>query len=401
MAPRSKPASASGDQAYPGVARPRGAARSLFSSFRNLAPLVGLLLAGASGGWALEHLGFPAGWMLGAMGVGVALALTLERLPKVPDGLQALALAVMGVRLGSTVGPEMLPVLGGLLPVLALFTLGLLTASTVAGLILARLAKVSRATGILAFVPGGASAMVAMSGEVGADARFVATVQYVRLILVGLSAPLVAALAQRLGEPAAGPVAALPLAAASTAAGGGVGALFPQGVTYAALLGGLGLSRRLPLPAGGMLLPMGLVLGATLLGWPHAPLPALLADGSFVVLGLWVGLQFDRPALRRAGITALWAVLLTLGLVGVGLLLGFGVHGETGVGLETALLGTTPGAIDTMTAVALDLSSQPALVLAMQLFRMLGAVAVGPPLVRALAASGSPGRAASRRGRQG
>src|SRR5690606_5112558 len=65
---------------------------------------------------------------------------------------------------------------------------------------LARVARLSRVTGVLAFVPGGASAMVAMSPEVGADPRVVATVQYVRLVLVGSSASFLVALAQALGS---------------------------------------------------------------------------------------------------------------------------------------------------------------------------------------------------------
>src|SRR5690606_40532055 len=65
---------------------------------------------------------------------------------------------------------------------------------------------------------------------------------------------------------------------------------------------------------------------------------------------------------------------------------------ETGMSPETALLGTTPGAIETMTAVALDVARQPALVLAMQIFRMVGAVLVGPPVVKALARPAAPPR---------
>lgn len=226
--------------------------------------------------------------------------------------------------------------------------------------------------------------MVAMSPEVGADARVVATVQYVRLVLVGLSAPLIVALAQRLAPlvPASGPPA---LQAAMIAGQEGWSGLLPFVVTYGALVGGMGLSARLPIPAGRLLVPMALVLGATAFGIPHAPLPGWLANGALVVLGLWVGLQFDRASLKQAGVTALWAVLLTLGLIAVGFLLGLGVAAGTEITLETALLGTTPGAIETMTAVALEVASQPALVMAMQLFRMLGAVLAGPPVVRALA----------------
>nr|WP_144440337.1 AbrB family transcriptional regulator [Limnochorda pilosa] len=355
----------------------------------SLVSLPGVLALAALAGWAADRFALPAGWMLGAIVAGLGLALTRERAPAVPAALQRIALAAIGVRLASTVDPGIWPLLGTVAPALLIFTAGLLAASVGAGLLLARVAGVPRATGVLAFVPGGASAMVAMSGDVGADPRFVATVQYVRLVVVVLSAPLLAALAVWAGggaEMAAIPGVSRPMIAAGVAGGSSVsGALVPHAVTYGALIGGLVLNRRLPIPAGGILLPLVLLLGATLAGWPHAPLPAFLGQGAFVVLGLWVGLQFDRPSLRRAGIAAVWAAGLTLALVGIALVLGFGIHLETGMALETALLGTTPGAIDTMTAIALDLSREPALVLAMQLFRMLAAVVVGPAVVRALA----------------
>lgn len=362
-----------------------------------LAPLLTLLGVGTLGGWLLDWLDVPAGWMLGALAVGLIIALVREPVPSVPRNLQALAQAIMGVRLGTTVRPEMFPLLSDVVPALSLFTLALLAASTAAGLILARVARLPRATGVLAFVPGGASAMVALSPEVGADARVVATVQYVRLVLVGLSAPLMVGLAQWLTPGLPAPQLAGPAAGAAAAGGlAGWGRLTPYLVTYGALLGGIWLSGRLQVPAGRLLLPMGLLFGGTLAGLPHAPLPAWLNAGALVLLGLWVGLQFDRASLKQAGITALWAAGLTLGLMGVGLVLGLGIHAGTTIALETALLGSTPGAIETMTAVALEVASQPALVTAMQLFRMLGAVLVGPPLVRALArphaAPESPGQ---------
>ena len=61
----------------------------------------------------------------------------------------------------------------------------------VGGLILAN-HGVSRETGVLSLLPGGASLMPAIARDVGADIRYVSLSQYLRLLIVSLTLPLVA-----------------------------------------------------------------------------------------------------------------------------------------------------------------------------------------------------------------
>ena len=103
-----------------------------------------------------------------------------------------------------------------------------------------------------------------MSDELGADARLVAFMQYARVLIVVLTAPLIVALflggsdgaAPGLGDPD--------------------GAGWPADLAYAAgaCAGGLGLARLLPLPAGSVLLPMmvaAVLSGTGLAGTPASP----------------------------------------------------------------------------------------------------------------------------------
>ena len=78
------------------------------------------------------------------------------------------------------------------------FSAATLVLSMVAGLLLGRRRGVSRLTGMLALTAGGASGLVAVSRELGGDDRVVAVVQYLRVVLVTVSMPLVAA---RLARP--------------------------------------------------------------------------------------------------------------------------------------------------------------------------------------------------------
>jgi len=61
-----------------------------------------------------------------------------------------------------------------------------------AGLLLGRRASVSALTGMLALTAGGASGLVAVTRELGGDERVVAVVQYLRVVLVTVSMPVVA-----------------------------------------------------------------------------------------------------------------------------------------------------------------------------------------------------------------
>ena len=78
------------------------------------------------------------------------------------------------------------------LPVL-LVGCGTLALSMAAGLLLGRRPGVSPLTGMLALTAGGASGLVAVTRELGGDERIVAVIQYLRVVLVTVSMPVVAA----------------------------------------------------------------------------------------------------------------------------------------------------------------------------------------------------------------
>jgi uncharacterized membrane protein AbrB (regulator of aidB expression) len=60
----------------------------------------------------------------------------------------------------------------------------------VAGILLARVARLDRPTASLGMVAGGASGIVAMAGDLGADDRLVAFMQYLRVLIITLLTPL-------------------------------------------------------------------------------------------------------------------------------------------------------------------------------------------------------------------
>ena len=102
------------------------------------------------------------------------------------------AQGVVGALVGRSVSPA---ILGDLLangPVMFGFVGGTIVAAAAVGWLLARFTALGAETAAWGSSPGGASAMVAAAADFGADTRIVALMQYLRVMLVVLSASSVA-----------------------------------------------------------------------------------------------------------------------------------------------------------------------------------------------------------------
>lgn len=323
-------------------------------------------------GLLVGALGLPAPGLFAALLVGLAAALRGPRVTLPRAGMLA-AQAVVGAALGlllradtlRAVGAHWAPVLG-----VSLLTLAL---TVIAGAVLARVAPVDAPTAALGMIAGGASGIVAMSGELGADDRLVALMQYLRVLVIVLLTPLLVPLA-------------FPGEHATTAGGGGSGdVLGGLGITVLAAVVGAALARAVHLPAGSLLGPL-LVAGALALAGPADGLvvPGALQEIAFAVIGLQVGLRFTPEAVRTAGrlllptLAAIAAILLAC--AGLGALLA----PLAGVSFLDGYLATTPGGLYAVLATAVSAGADSTFVLAVQVLRLFVMLLAAPPIVRAL-----------------
>ena len=151
--------------------------------------------ATAAAGWALGAAGLPSSYLFGALlaGIGAAL-LAPDRFALPPAGFTA-GLAVAGVALGTFLDSSSLDAIADSWLPLALVTAATLAISLAAGVALARATPLDPATASLGMVAGGASGIVGLAGQLGADDRLVAFMQYLRVLLIVLLMPVVVALA--------------------------------------------------------------------------------------------------------------------------------------------------------------------------------------------------------------
>ena len=346
---------------------------------------LGVAVATVAASLAVGLAGLPTPALFGSLAVGIAYALILaaRRPLTAPAWVLLASQALIGVALGAGFETSTLTTIAGDWAPIALVTVTTVAISLVAGLVFAATTGVDRSTSLLGLVAGGASGIVAMSDELGADARLVAFMQYLRVLVVVVTAPLLAELVLvTVDDPA-------PAAAGGDTAGlaGVAGAGLPADLAFTAgcALVGVLIARRLKITAGTLLVPLTLAAGlaiAQLSG--GARVPPLMQDMAFAGIGLQVGLRFTAATFREAG-RLLPAVLLAIaGLIVACAGLAALLLALTDVSAPDAYLATTPGGLYAVVAVAAAAGGNATFVVAVQALRLYAMVLTAPPLVRLL-----------------
>lgn len=329
-------------------------------------------------GWGLTTLAVPAAWILaGIIGAGGA-ALILDRELPLNRYLNRIGRGIIGILAGlPLIGVPPGQIAGFLLPglLVAVVTLGI---GITGGLLLARSQReISPETGILSMLAGGASLMPPLAQEVGADFRYVALTQYLRMMSVSVTLPLVAVLFTPPGGDGA--------AVTDTAGGTWVMVLLILAVaTFSHPLG-----KLVHIPAPGVLTPMLLTVLIGLLlpeGYSMAP-PEPMTIFAFLVVGWMCGGALSLAALKvfakQLPATILFIVILMAGCALSAIPLTYWLD----ITYFEAYLATSPGALDTVLALSAEGGAGP-VVVTIQLIRLVAVILIAsklPDLIRLLA----------------
>jgi uncharacterized protein len=323
-------------------------------------------------------LGLPSPVLFGALLAGLGYALLARRRRQLPAPFLTLGQAVLGVAIGGFFDPGTLSELGDdWLPVLAV-CLATLVLSVVAGFVLRLQPGVSAATGAFAMIAGGASGVIAIARELGADDRVVAVVQYLRVLVIILGMPLIT---EWVFDPAAGSSTAV-----TTPSSG-----FLEGLAFTIVCAatGLLLARWIHIPAAGLLLPLVVAVLLVLAGWDVA-VPAALQNLGFALIGLQVGLRFTRESLRAVGRLLPLAFATIVGLIAASAGLGVLLARATGQSNLDGYLATTPGGLYAVLATAIGNGSDVTFVLTVQVVRLFVMLFSAPLVAAALRRADRP-----------
>ncbi len=334
----------------------------------------GVLLATSAGLAALLKLaGLPAVLMLGPMiaAIFVGIGGGTIRVHHVP---QNVAMAVIGCMIANSFTPAIFGAVLKEWPLCLAVVTSTVAASSVLGWVIARWRVIPGSTAVWGLSPGGASVMVLMAEEFGADGRLVAFMQYLRVVCVAAVAAVIARFWVDPSGAAAPQMAWFPPvhwpAFAATVAIAGFGAA-------------LGRVTRIP---GGLILgPM--VVGAALRATDLVAieLPPSLLVASYAVIGWRIGLVFTRPILVHASRVLPQTLLSIVALIafcgGAAAVL------ATALGVDplTAYLATSPGGLDSAAIIAASTRVDLSFIMALQTIRIVMVLFLGPSISRWIA----------------
>ena len=344
-------------------------------------PVLTLILFALTGLFAatLEWLGIPAAVLMGAMLAAALLSVRGAEM-QIPRFAFAAAQAAIGCMIARGMPATFFGSLLHSWPFFLGGTLWAMLAAAVMGGLLTRYRILPGTSAIWGSSPGGASAMVIIAAEYGADIGLVAFMQYMRMACVTLAASL-----------------------GAHASGAATGVLRPETVwlatpdwpafalTLAFIAACMALAGRIRLPGGTLLLPLALGIPLNVTGWLRPELPPLFLAACFIVMGWTIGTRFTRRLLLPLLHALPWilgAVILLM--VVCSLFAGLLVIGA-GMDPLTAYLATCPGGVDTVAIIAAAAPGVDApFVMAMQAARMLLVLLAGPGLARFVAQKANP-----------
>ncbi|MCJ2062850.1 AbrB family transcriptional regulator [Methylobacterium sp. J-088] len=349
-------------------------------SLRSIGLWAALVAVSAAISYGLTHAHFPAALLLGPMIGAIGFGVGGSRL-HVPRPAFNAAQAMIGCLVAHAVTGQIAQTLLEDGPLIVAVVFVTVAVSGVVGLVLTRLRVLPGTTAAWGSSPGGASAMVAMAEDFGADPRLVAFMQYVRVAAVVFSASLAARFLME--NPAA------------AGASGGAEAVEPLSLlaTLAVAVIGAGAALALRVPAGAQIGPM--VLGSLLhaTGVVRMALPVPILELAYACIGIYVGLRFTRETLRRT-VTALPGILVaTFSVIALCGAWGWGLTLLLPIDLLTAVLATSPGGLDSVAIIAVGSKADVSFVLAVQTLRLFVVLLTGPLLAKWISRSVPEGAA--------
>ncbi|MDB5912361.1 MAG: hypothetical protein JWP22_1036 [Ramlibacter sp.] len=345
----------------------------------NVLRVAGTLLLALAAALLCRWLHTPIPWMIGPL-LASAIASIFGASTRSEPMLRNLGQAVIGTALGLYFTPQVAALVVSLWWAILLAIVWSLGLGWAMGRWLHRMhgarmgvgPREQWATSFFAGAIGGASEMTLLAEREGARSELVAAAHSVRIVIVTLLVPFAFTLSNQHGVDATLP---------------GAREFNPLGLLglAAAAAVGVAVMRRLGGANPWFLGALAAAMGLTVAGFELSSLPTWLSNAAQLVIGVSLGVRFQREFLAAAprwlGIVALGTMGMVVLCAGFAWLLAWGTH----LHVATLILGTSPGGITEMAITAKVLQLGVPVVTAFQVCRLVAVLVLGAPLYRWLA----------------
>lgn len=342
------------------------------------------LLVAFAGGTLAIKLKIPAGGMIGGMLAVAALNVFTNSCIMYSEVKIAVQIC-LGAMSGSRVGRKELRAMKRLLVPILLMFLVCMTLNVGFGIAVLKTTSLDVSTALLSITPGGATDMVFVAADIGADTGMVGVMQSLRMIFSNCVLTIVfVAMINRRHQKTGGaaPVGREPGKKDNVAKAGRYW-LRVAGMYAIAACGGM-LFRHVGIPGGTLVGAMVFtVLSNCVFG--KADYPGMVKKYQQVITGAYIGVGITAATLSLIPSVAVGMVLSIIDIMVYVLLMSFILRKTSKMDYGTSLLCSTPGGIGEVSILSEELGTDTAVVAIMNTARMILVVATFPAILQLLA----------------
>ncbi len=345
-----------------------------------LQTLLLIFVLGYIGYRIFSYLHIPGGAVTGSLVIMAIISSQGIQWAELPSYVTTFFQVIIGVMIGSRFSKERLSTMKSLLIPGILSSAWMISISLAVGFMLAKFSQIDLGTALYGAVPGGLFEMGLIALAFNLSVPIVTLLQFVRIISISISLPMIVAKCNNLGIEG---VNCQAMAVDINKTGNPAKKADTLNILAALFLGGIGgfTANYLGLPVGGMLGAMVVVGTLRAIGVPLKELPHKLIICTQILVGGYLGTTFNPEMVAILRILLLPIVFFSVFVVANGIFVGFLFHRILKWDLATSLLATAAGGVTLMTLTAIDVHADPIKVSLLHTLRLTLILLIMPTLI--------------------
>src|SRR5690625_416456 len=310
-------------------------------------------------GYLFNQFNVPAGWLIGSLSTGIFYGLIVGKMTFRPVTFQ-FALSFIGANISLLLTLETLhKIYIYFIPLLIIVTLLILLGFYFSLLIIKNSKDINHITAFFCCIPGGASELIGLSQEYGADDRIVATFHSLRIIFLTFSIPITLAFLEPGYKTTQQAISDYPFEFKSL--------LFLLMIMILSVF----LNRWIKIPGGNLLYSIALGFLFSQFIFEIPPAADFVKGIGQALIGGFVGVRFNREVLKRVIAIGPIAIIITIVLFFATFLCAGLFYLLTNLSFPISLISVVPAGAAEMSITAIAFGFDPTIVASLHIIRLI------------------------------